>query len=59
MATLDAIIPNAFTQVLVQRGGVPKKDYTAEHAFLVIPVEPEFLRGNNELASFLATGVMP
>ena len=59
MATLDAIIPNAFTQVLVQRGGVPKKDYTAEHAFLVIPVEPEFLRGNSELASFLATGVMP
>jgi hypothetical protein len=26
----------------------------AEHAFLVIPVEPEYLRGTNEMARFLA-----
>lgn len=60
MALLDTIIPNAYTELLVKLAGVPKKDYLAEHAFLVIPVEPEYLRGVNDLADFLAApGVQP
>jgi hypothetical protein len=54
MATLDFIIPNANTRLLASLAGVPRRDYVAEHAFLVVPVEPEYRRGNDELARFLA-----
>jgi pimeloyl-ACP methyl ester carboxylesterase len=54
MATLDFIIPNVNTTLLAALSGAPRRDYTAEHAFLVIPIEPEYGRGNDELARFLA-----
>lgn len=53
MATLDFIIPNDYTRTLERVTGAPRRDYTAEHAFLVIPIEPEFGRGGRELAGFL------
>jgi hypothetical protein len=59
MATLDFIIPNDFTRTLERVTGAPRRDYTAEHAFLVIPVEPEFGRGGRELAAFLAGELNP
>jgi pimeloyl-ACP methyl ester carboxylesterase len=54
MATLDFIIPNAYTEKLAALSGAPRRDYIAEHAFLVVPVEPEYGRGNDEMAEFLA-----
>ena len=54
MATLDFIIPNVNTALLAALSGAPRRDYTAEHAFLVIPIEPEYGRGNDEMARFLA-----
>jgi len=59
MATLDIIIPNAATKTLIALTGLAERDYVAEHAFLVIPVEPEYGRGNNELADFLAGAWTP
>lgn len=59
MATLDFIIPNDYTRTLERVTGAPRRDYTAEHAFLVIPVEPEFGRGGRELAQFLAGELSP
>ncbi len=53
MATLDFIIPNDYTRTLERVTGAPRRDYLAEHAFLVIPVELEFGRGGRELAGFL------
>ncbi len=54
MATLDFIIPNSSTLTLEALSGAPRRDYVAEHAFLVIPVEPEYGRGVSDLARFLA-----
>ena len=54
MATLDFIIPNTFTMQLATVGGLKRKDYLAEHAFLVIPVEPAYLPGGRDAADFLA-----
>ena len=54
MATLDFIIPNVNTVLLSALSGAPRRDYIAEHAFLVIPIEPEYGRGNDEMARFLA-----
>jgi hypothetical protein len=54
MATLDFIIPNPYTRGLAAKSGAPRRDYLAEHAFLVVPIEPEYLRGNLEMANFLA-----
>ncbi|MCB9564556.1 MAG: hypothetical protein H6708_29580 [Kofleriaceae bacterium] len=54
MATLDFIIPNAYTETLERLSGAPRRDYVAEHGFLVIPIEPEYLRGTTEMARFLA-----
>jgi pimeloyl-ACP methyl ester carboxylesterase len=54
MATLDFIIPNVNTALLAALSGAPRRDYVAEHAFLVVPIEPEFGRGNDEMARFLA-----
>ena len=59
MATLDFIIPNANTELLQQVTGAPRRDYVAEHAFLTIPVEPEYLRGTTELAGFLSGDFTP
>lgn len=59
MATLDFIIPNAYTRTLERSTGAPRRDYLAEHGFLVIPVEPEFGRGGRELAGFLAGTFAP
>jgi hypothetical protein len=59
MATLDFIIPNAYTQTLEAVTGAPRRDYIAEHGFLVIPVEPEYLRGTSDLARFLAGELVP
>lgn len=59
MASLDAIIPNAYTRTLERVTGAPRRDYVAEHAFLVVPIEPEFLRGGRELAGFLDGSFAP
>ena len=54
MATLDFIIPNAYTETLEALSGAHRRDYIAEHGFLVIPVEPEYWRGTRDLAEFLS-----
>lgn len=59
MALLDFIIPNDYTRWLESLSGAPRRDYLAEHAFLVIPIEPEYLRGINDLADFLAGELDP
>jgi hypothetical protein len=59
MATLDFIIPNDNTKVLEQVTHAPRRDYVAEHAFLTIPVEPEYLRGTRDLANFLSGELVP
>jgi len=59
MATLDMIIPNTNTKVLEQVTHAPRRDYIAEHAFLTIPVEPEYLRGTRDLANFLSGELVP
>ena len=59
MATLDFIIPNANTELLQAVTGAPRRDYVAEHAFLTIPVEPEYFRGTSELAGFLSGDFTP
>jgi dienelactone hydrolase len=59
MATLDAIIPNSATKTLVRIANVPERDYVAEHAFLVIPVEPAYAPGCADLADFLAGTLHP
>lgn len=59
MATLDVIIPNPYTKVLENLSGAPRRDYIAEHGFLVIPIEPEYWRGTSDLASFLAGELNP
>ena len=53
MATLDFIIPNPYTETLEELSGARRRDYIAEHGFLVIPVEPEYWRGTSDLAKFL------
>jgi hypothetical protein len=59
MATLDFIIPNAYTERLEDVTGAPRRDYIAEHGFLVIPIEPEYLRGATDLARFLNGELQP
>jgi hypothetical protein len=59
MATLDVVIPNPFTRLLEDLSGVPRRDYIAEHAFITIPVEPEYLRGVSDLARFLEGTLTP
>jgi dienelactone hydrolase len=58
-ATLDVIIPNWTTELLEAGTGARHRDYLAEHAFLVVPIEPEFGRGQSELAGFLAGQFAP
>ncbi len=59
MALMDFIIPNDYTIKLADLAGISHRDYAAEHAFLVIPVEPEYLRGVNEAAAFIDGGELP
>ncbi len=59
MATLDFIIPNNSTEYLAEVAKVPRRDYTGEHAFLVIPVEPAYLGGVRDAADFLAGKLDP
>jgi hypothetical protein len=59
MATLDFIIPNPYTEELEAVTGAPRRNYIAEHGFLVIPIEPEYLRGTTDLARFLAGEIDP
>jgi len=59
MALLDFIIPNDFTKALENLSGAPRRDYLAEHAFIAIPVEPEYLRGVIDLASFINGEALP
>ena len=59
MATLDVIIPNANTELLQNVTHAPRRDYVAEHGFLVIPAEPEYWRGTSELAGFLSGDFTP
>ena len=59
MATLDFIIPNPYTEALEAVTGAPRRDYVAEHGFLVIPLEPEYYRGTSDLARFLAGELQP
>ena len=53
MATLDFIIPNSSTLELQDVSGAQRRDYIAEHGFIVIPFEPEYWRGTSDLAKFL------
>jgi pimeloyl-ACP methyl ester carboxylesterase len=59
MATLDFIIPNDYTRTLERVTGAPRRDYIAEHAFLVIPIEPEAGRGGRDMAAFLNGEALP
>jgi hypothetical protein len=53
MATLDFIIPNTQTLALQEVTRAARRDYIAEHAFITIPIEPEYFRGCSDLAKFL------
>jgi hypothetical protein len=53
MALLDFIIPNDSTKELEAVTGARRVDYLAEHGFITIPIEPEYLRGVNDMAQFL------
>ena len=59
MATLDFIIPNANTKLLEQVTRAPRRDYIGEHAFITTPIEPAYLRGTRDLASFLSGELTP
>jgi hypothetical protein len=59
MATLDIIIPNTYTKELQTQTGAPRRDYIAEHGFLAIPIEPAYLPGVSDLASFLTGELVP
>jgi hypothetical protein len=53
MALLDFIIPNDSTKELEDVTGAQRRDYLAEHGFIAIPIEPEYLRGCIDMAKFL------
>jgi hypothetical protein len=59
MATLDEVIPTANTKLLQTIAGAPRRDYVAEHAFLVIPVETACFPGQADLADYLAGKLTP
>lgn len=59
MALLDFIIPNPYTEQLVRLSGAPKRDYLAEHGFIVVPVEPAYPFAANDLAEYLAGRLTP
>ena len=39
--------------------GLEHRDYLSEHAFLVIPIEPEYLRGVTDVATYIDGGELP
>ena len=53
MALLDFIIPNDSTKELESVTGAIRRDYVAEHGFIAVPIEPEYLRGCTDMAKFL------
>lgn len=59
MATLDFIIPNEFTEKLVEIAKVPQVNYIAEHGFIVLPFEPAYLFGVRHLSRFLSGDYQP
>ncbi len=59
MALADIIIPNSATLRIEELSGAPRVDYNAEHAFLIMPIEPEYLHGNIDVADFIDEGVVP
>lgn len=59
MATLDSIIPNANTEILQTLSGAPRRDYVAEHGFIVIPIEPACIPGQSDLGNFLDGSLSP
>lgn len=59
MATLDFIITNPYTERLEALSGIRRVNYIAEHAFIVVPVEPAFLRGTRDMAQVLGRGTLP
>ena len=59
MALLDFIIPNDYTTKLADLAGLEHRDYLSEHAFLVIPIEPEYLRGVIEVANYIDGQELP
>lgn len=59
MATLDFVIPNPYTERLETWSDLPRVNYIAEHAFIVIPVEPAYLRGTRDVAQVLGQGTLP
>lgn len=59
MANFDTIIPNDNTLAISDRGNVPRYDYPASHAFIVIPVEPAYLPGLLDAGRLLTQGIFP
>ncbi len=59
MATLDFIIPNTYTKKLEALSGLPRRDYIGEHAFVVVPIEPAYLRGTLDMARFISGDLIP
>lgn len=59
LATLDIVIPNEQTRWLAELSGAPLVDYVAEHAFIIVPIEPAYFRGNRDLARLLGEGELP
>jgi len=59
LATLDIVIPNEQTRWLAELSGVPIVDYIAEHAFIIVPIEPAYFRGTRDLARVLGEGELP
>ncbi|MBI4508856.1 MAG: hypothetical protein HY698_04420 [Deltaproteobacteria bacterium] len=59
MALLDEVIPNPFTVNLAKLGGIAKRDYLAEHIFLILPLELEYFRATGDIRDFLTSGTSP
>jgi dienelactone hydrolase len=59
MALGDFIIPNDYTRRLAELSGLPLREYLGEHAFVVIPIEPAYLRGSAEMAGFIEGSFTP
>ena len=54
MAEGDIVIPNPKTELLASLSNLPMKTYTlTEHAFLTIPIDPAYIPGTSDMASYL------
>ena len=56
---MDFIIKNPYTELLAEWSEIPRYDYIAEHAFVVVPIEPAYFPGNQDLARLLARRELP